>query len=205
MRRTSLPWRAAARVALAAALVVAFGGVASAARKPKPHWTWRSLHRPLHVPRIAAGAPCPVSPTTRVDLGIEGVRSLRGRGPAYPTLTGSEQSLEIYDPLPAQWSGSSWSGMKVLWWASGRYHGPVLIRGRQLDGPNLLRFDDGLVPPAETRIWPGPGFRPWKGARDHPSYTRVRAPGCYGYQVDGAGFSRVIVFRAVQAPPPPQP
>jgi hypothetical protein len=202
MRRTSWPWPVAASLALAAALV-AFGGAASAARKP--HWTWRSLHRPLHVPRIAAGAPCPVSPTTRVDLGIEGVRSLRGQGPAYPTLTGSGQSLEIYDPIPARWSGSSWSGMKVLWWASGRYHGPVLIRGRQLDGPNLLRFDDGRVPPAETRIQPGPGFRPWRGARAHPSYTRVRAPGCYGYQVDGIGFSRVIVFQAVQDAPPPQP
>jgi hypothetical protein len=192
-------------VALAAALVVAFGGAASAARKP--HWTWRSLHRPLHIPRLATGARCPVTPPTSVDLGTEGVRSLRGRGPAYPTLTGSEQSLEFVYPPSAQsvFSGSSWSGNKVLWWASGRYHGPVLVRGRQLDGPNLLRFDDGLVPPAESRIRPGPGFRPWKGARDHPSYTRVRAPGCYGYQIDGIGFSRVIVFRAVRIPPPPQP
>ena len=205
MRRTSSQSRVAASVALAAALVVALGGAASAARKP--HWTWRSLHRPLHVPRVATGAPCPVSPTTSVDLGVEGVRRLRGRGPAYPTLTGSEQTLEfVYPPsAQSQFAGSSWSGNKVLWWVSGRYHGPVLIRGRQLDGPNLLRFDDGRVPPAETRIRPGPGYGPSNGARDHPSYTRVRAPGCYGYQIDGIGFSRVIVFRAVRTPPPPQP
>jgi hypothetical protein len=26
---------------------------------------------------------------------------------------------------------------------------------------------------------------------------RIRAPGCYGVQVDGTNFSRVIVFKAV--------
>jgi hypothetical protein len=55
------------------------------------------------------------------------------------------------------------------------------------------------------RIQPGRGFRPWKGARDRASYTRVEAAGCHGYQIDGVGFSRVIVFQAVQVPPPPQP
>jgi hypothetical protein len=203
MRRTSSPWRVAASVALAAALVVAFGGGASAARKP--HWTWRSLHRPLHVPRIAAGAPCPLSPTTTVDLGEQGVRALPGRGPAYPNFVDQGQTLEfVYPPVPQQvdFYGTGWSGNKVLWWVSGRYHGPVLIRGRQLDGPHLLRFEIGRPPPAEMRIRPGSGFGPWKGARDHPSYTRVEAAGCYGYQIDGIGFSRVIVFRAVQVPPP---
>jgi hypothetical protein len=193
-----LPSRAAASASLGAALILILGGAASAGRKP--HWTWRSLHRALHIPRIAAGATCPVSAATSVDLGSEGVRSLRGRGPAYPTLTGSEQSLEFVYPPPRQsvFYGSKWSGNKVLWWVSGRYHGPVLIRGRQLDGPYLLRFDDGVVPPTEIRIQPGPGYGPWKGARDHPSFTRVRVTGCYGYQIDGIGFSRVVVFRAVQ-------
>ena len=206
MRRTSSRWRGAASVALAAAFLVALGGAASAARKP--HWTWRSLHRPLHIPRIAAGTPCPLSPTTRVDLGINGVRALPGRGPAYPNFGGQAQTLEfVFPPQPQQtdFYGSGWGGNKVLWWVSGRYHGPVLVRGRRLDGPQLLRFEVGTPPPAEMRISPGPGFRPAKGARDRPSYTRVQAAGCYGYQVDGIGFSRVIVFRAVRVPPPPQP
>jgi hypothetical protein len=29
-----------------------------------------------------------------------------------------------------------------------------------------------------------------------PSFTRVRKPGCYAYEVDGTSFSEVIVFRA---------
>ncbi len=206
MRRTSLQSRVAASVALAAAFVVALGGAASAARKP--HWTWRSLHRPLHIPHLAPGAPCPLTPKTKVDLGAAGKWTLPGRGPAYPNLGDGAQTLEfVYPPEPQQtdFYGSGWSGNKVLWWVSGRYHGPVLIRGRQLDGPHLLRFEVGTPPPAEMRIRPGRGLRSSKGARDRPSYTRVQAAGCYGYQVDGIGFSRVIVFRAVQVPPPPQP
>ena len=201
-----MPWRAAASVALAAILTVGLGGAASAARKPA--WTWGSLHRPLHVPRIAPGARCPLSPKTKLDLGREGKRALPGSGPAYPNFGGQAQMLEfVYPPLPQQtdFYGTGWSGNKVLWWVSGRYHGPVLIRGRQLDGPHVLRFERGNPPSTEMRIRPGRGYTLYKGARSRPSYTRVQAAGCYGYQVDGVGFSRVIVFRAVQVPPPPQP
>jgi hypothetical protein len=190
---------------VASALVVAVSG-ASAGKKPG--WTWRSLHRPLHVPRIEPGTRCPLSPRTKVDLGQEGVRSLPGRGPAYPNFGGDESVLEFwFPPLPQQtdFYGSGWSGNKVLWWVAGKYRGPVLIRGRQLDGPNRLRFDRGRPPQIEIRIPPGRGPAAWKGARDRPSYTRVRAPGCYGYQIDGVGFSRVIIFQAVKVPPPPQP
>ena len=35
------------------------------------------------------------------------------------------------------------------------------------------------------------------GGRAWITYTRVRGGGCYAYQVDGTGFSEVIVFRAV--------
>ena len=35
-----------------------------------------------------------------------------------------------------------------------------------------------------------------RGWRDTASYTRFRGPGCYGYQIDGTTFSRVIVFSA---------
>jgi hypothetical protein len=29
------------------------------------------------------------------------------------------------------------------------------------------------------------------------TFTRLRAPGCYAWQIDGPTFSRVVVFRAV--------
>ena len=38
--------------------------------------------------------------------------------------------------------------------------------------------------------------KPAGGGRAWLSFTRVRAGGCYAYQVDGTNFSRVITFRA---------
>jgi hypothetical protein len=186
-------------VALAVTALVATPAAAA------PSWSWKALHRPLHVPRIDPGAACPVSPVSSVDLGAEGVQILAGRGPAYPNFGGGHRDLEYFWPaLPAQtdFYGTGWSGNKVLWWVTGSYHGPVLIRGRQLDGTELVRFDRGRPPAAEIRIPPGRGVASWKGARDRPSYTRVRKPGCYAYQIDGATFSRVIVFEARVVPPP---
>jgi hypothetical protein len=73
-----------------------------------------------------------------------------------------------------------------------RYRGPVLIRGGRLDQAGRLRFDWGNVPPLELRI-----PKVASGDRGRPSFTRLRAPGCYAYQIDGTSFSRVIVFQAV--------
>jgi hypothetical protein len=79
----------------------------------------------------------------------------------------------------------------------------VLIRGRRLDGPQLVRFEGAgvRVPPAELRITPTASVTgnlgvPELGQRYRPSYTRLLAPGCYAHQIDGTTFSRIIVFRA---------
>jgi hypothetical protein len=50
-----------------------------------------------------------------------------------------------------------------------------------------VRFDRGLVPLRERRL---------RGSGGHPSSTRLRAPGCYAYQIDGLNFSHLIVFEA---------
>ena len=190
-----MPWRAGAKAALAAGLVLALGGAAAAAPARQP--TWRSLHRPLHIPRIASGAPCPTSkPDPRGDLsrfkGLNG--QAWGRGPAYPALQerdGKPVLDFVYPPDPKSgFAGSRWSGQKVMWALDPAYHGRVLIRGRQLDGRHELRFDDGLVPPREKRVVSGGLTVGWA------SFTRLRAEGCYGYQIDGKSFSRVIVFQA---------
>jgi hypothetical protein len=76
----------------------------------------------------------------------------------------------------------------------------VLIRGRRLDAPDVLRFGDGDVPPTELRIAVNtdygnpPGYK-LVGQRYRPSYTRLRAAGCYAYQGEGTRFSYGIVFR----------
>jgi hypothetical protein len=60
-----------------------------------------------------------------------------------------------------------------------------------------MRFDGGRLPAPELRIdesetvsWDGQPA----GSRGRPSAVRVRAPGCYGVQIDGTSFSRVVVF-----------
>jgi hypothetical protein len=85
-----------------------------------------------------------------------------------------------------------WAGTKVLW-AVPRFEGAVLIRGRQLDGPNEVGFDLG---PRWTRtvlseirlVGPTYDLR--------PAATFVRSPGCYAYQVDTLRSSYLIVFEA---------
>ena len=158
---------------------------------------WDRLERPLRVPTIARGSACPTTPPDPggdlTRFGFAG--TAWGRGPAYPggLDRGDGRPVLLYlDPIPptSGFYGSAWFGNKVLWMVDARYTGPVLIRGRQLDGPNRLRFETGRVPPRELTIQPRPG------PRGRPSYTRVRVSGCYAYQVDGLGFSYLIVFEA---------
>lgn len=78
----------------------------------------------------------------------------------------------------------------MTWQASG-YSGPILIRGRELGGAGAVGFGEGHVPYDELQLL-GVGATPMHW----PSFTRVKGPGCYAYQVDGANFSAVIVFRA---------
>jgi hypothetical protein len=125
---------------------------------------------------------------TASDLG-----SGLGSGPAYPV--GLDDGVLHYAP-PANFGSAEWGGQKVLWAVSPQYAGDVLVRGHQLDGLNELRFERGDVPPDELHVLHNPAPDGWTG---QPSYTRVRAPGCYGYQVDGATFSYTVVFQAVPA------
>src|SRR5579859_1171726 len=150
---------------------------------------WAGLRgRPLHVPGLLPGAPCPVTPGQVVTPGFG---PALGAGPVYAVGLGTAGVRDVDDSIfPAPWGGQ-----KVLWIADPGDPGPVLIRGHQLDGPNEVRFGGGAAPAAELQLQAGaPGGAPaWS---NWPSYTRVRGPGCYAYQVDGPGFSEVIPFIA---------
>lgn len=154
---------------------------------------WHRLQRPLRIPTVVSGAACPASSVSRDLREIGFVGSGFGPGPAYPVGLGLGETatLRYLDPIPVGsiFYGSEWFGNKTLWVLDEAYGGPVLVRGRQLDGANIVRFDRGNPPLQELRIAPS-------APRTYPSFTRVRAAGCYGYQVDGPGFSYVIVFEA---------
>jgi len=133
------------------------------------------------LPRIATGQICPATPTvsTHSWLGTTYDLAAIGDGPGYAVVFDNRWRFD---------NGSSWGYTKVLWLADSNHPGPVLLRGRQLDGSGDLGFgtDD---PPRSEMIWTIGG-----GTSDLPSYIRGKSPGCYGVQLDGRGFSERIVF-----------
>lgn len=144
---------------------------------------------------------CPTTPARTVspDFG-----RAHGPGPIYPIISndgGEHGTLTFpYPPRPDSiFAGSDFGGGKILWIGAPTYSRPVLIRGGQLDGHNPVEFSGGGSPPlAELQFPPGPppnvsghGWRNW------PSETRLRAAGCYAWQIDGTTFSYAIAFRGV--------
>ena len=122
-----------------------------------------------------------------------------GQGPVYPGL-GAHSGL-LMATRDEQYGGP-WFGDKVFWYVQPSYRGPVLIRGRRLDGPQIVRFNGKKLPPAELHIESGQTVS-WQGAprgsRGVASSVRIIAPGCYGLQIDGTSFSRVVIFIADMA------
>jgi hypothetical protein len=133
-----------------------------------------ALRRPLHLPALSSAGACPVA---------------AGRGPV--GLLGSDTELSM-----TPFIGSAWQGARVTWRSSASYQGPVLIRGRELGGPHAVGFGEGHVPYDELQLLGRAYEVTASPERQWPSFTRVRGPGCYAYQVDGTSFSEVIVFRA---------
>ena len=181
--------RAAAVISALALLSSCSGGAEERSAVPAAPSPQDPRSRELAIPKLEDGEPCPrtkgkeISPDFAAGLGT---------GPAYPVGLGTTGFL---DYAPAEnFDSKKWAGQKVLWAVEPSYDGPVLIRGRQIDGPHEVRFDEGDVPPRQ--IWMPAEDAPDERWRERPSYTRVRGSGCYGYQVDGPNFSLVIVFEA---------
>ena len=156
---------------------------------------WRGLvRRPLHIPTLPAGSACPA---TEADgsLGERGNVDTPdapafGPGPAYPGLFSDSGRARLNYVKGGGYE--DWDGTKLLWTVP-RYYGPFIVRGRQLDGLNPLRFDWGPTWSRKLHVamrLVGPYDRL------NPAATFLRAPGCYAYQVDGRGFSYLIVFEA---------
>ncbi|MGH2513104.1 MAG: hypothetical protein ACRDGQ_10495, partial [Candidatus Limnocylindrales bacterium] len=137
-----------------------------------------ALQRPLKLP-LLEGAACPTSlPRPIVNGAGPGI----GSGPVYSVGYGQSGTLS--------WAGSNedggWFYVKILWLAEPGV-GPILIRGAQLDGPNKLGFGSEPVPAPELVLEASDAVGATgvpAGWLNYVAYTRVRAAGCYAYQID---------------------
>ncbi len=125
-----------------------------------------------------------------------------GDRPVYAVGLGTEGVLSV----GSLHDGADWLGEKVLWVASPDFTGHAIVRGRRIDAPGEMSFDRG--PPEYTMQFDtvnGRYVRPVGSAGadsyNWATYTRVKEPGCYAYQVEGDAFSYTIVFRAVLLTP----
>ncbi len=157
--------------------------------------SWAELRRPLRIDALETAAKCPV---TRARVLSSQFAPGQGTGPVYP-LGGAGGLQFIYPVEPTQdWYPSEWSGNKVAWVARTDFAGRVLIRGGRRDGSDGLRFGDKPQPQLELRLNFSAKDRGAGGWLNKGTYTRVRAPGCYTWQIDGRDFTRLITFRAIR-------
>ncbi len=148
--------------------------------------------RSLHLPTLKAGETCPRTPSTPIPINIAPVL---GNGPIYPDV-GFANATIVYESQRVEANGTiPW---KTLWLSAPIYRAPSIIRGQQIDGPNTMEFfneEEGsrsgeLRFPTNTQVSSGGIPYDW---RQQPSLTYFPSPGCYAYQVDGIGFSEVII------------
>jgi hypothetical protein len=162
----------------------------------------RELHRPLDLPTVAPGAACPRTPGGRPNPDIA---IALGSGPAYPVLGFEGNHVQPAPkgvvPLRAEERKGNAYWNKTLWAVDPKYDGPVLIRGRGLDPAQALQFAIPSATPggSEQQVreleFRAEESESW---RYGPSVTILPGPGCYAFQVDGADFSKVIVFEAAK-------
>ncbi|HET8660684.1 MAG TPA: hypothetical protein VFM55_16980 [Micromonosporaceae bacterium] len=133
--------------------------------------------------------------TSRTQRPDPALGPLFGAGPARPAGLAPGAVLAYLAPAEhSGWTDRTWGGQKVLWAVDPATTGPVLVRGRRLDGPEPLAFEDPPLPELLLNTDPYEG-QPG-GWKDYPSHTRIRAPGCYAYQVDTAAGTWSVVFVA---------
>lgn len=158
---------------------------------------WELLEqRPVRPSTLTPGQACP---STHGQV-IPYFGFTAGHTPVYPRL-GDIPFASAQRFAGGNLENNGWGGQKVLWLIQPPYSGPILIRGRQLNGSNSMRFNGGIDQEGGVTFPLLTGLRLMGSAASDapggwPSYTRLRAPGCYIYQVDGLKFSGFLVFQA---------
>ena len=159
---------------------------AGSATKPTASPDARALlARPLKPPLVPAGSACPVTPVATRKLDIT---NPRGSGPFY-----------LGGPMPK--GAYAWN--KTVWVLVDSAQGPVLFRGRRVDGAGSLRFSGSSADPSDHGVTPSGGVSEtfYTSVIVHADggafYVYPATLGCYAIQVDGPSFEDVIVISTV--------
>jgi hypothetical protein len=156
------------------------------------------LARPLHLPTIAPGDLCPTRPPVSHSPAARAEESSGfGTAPLYPAADffGSDATVHLGSPGRAASPGPDGLYEVKVVWGSETYDGPVVVRLGRLDGTG--RGHVALYYDASARRGEAVVFELRGVPEEWHSGTFVSGPGCWAYQVDGAGFSEVIPFRVL--------
>lgn len=182
-------------------------GNASDFAGPPPSAFSKLRDRPLRLPEMPRGT-CTMtpklSPATANVPGRPSEAAL-GDGPVYVAFRAIPRLLDVFSAERSGLQPSAWPASRTVWISSPRYRGPVLVRGRRVDGRARIGFGHAPAPTEELRLSAGSWeertarFRPWqraveKGWRFADVPARIRKSGCYAFQIDGRSFSDVILF-----------
>ncbi len=153
------------------------------------------IHRPLHFPTVRSGGPCPVSRGKLMSGFINGVAF--GPGPVRLLVAMGNPGNPLpdnVDLLPSDTPG--WFAFKTTWVVAPSYQGPIIVRGKRIDGPGRVALLGGASP-GPLVVPPGPTINDYSRNRTAPVGTYVSGPGCVAFQIDGKGFDEHIVVNAV--------
>ena len=162
----------------------------------------QSKQRPLTLPVIRTGDRCPVTQGSSESVPPAPYIFCAGclwfgRGPVYFAwsfhVNHVEDAVFSLDGVPQE--NSSYRA-KTPWVSKPDYEGPILIRGRRLDGKDALRFRVAEPKPVEDLKLNAPSRTDSAHWSFWPSSMYVPGPGCYGVQVDTLRGTDIVIFRA---------
>ena len=153
---------------------------------PPPTTVPAVLRRPLRLPGLRPDGSCPTSRAVGPPL-----------TPAHPVAAVAVGGGPVYPVLFRAADGRLDRSAVAYWDAPAPLGGPAIVRGHRLDAPqDPIRFEDDQEGLRLTHVLDPATAHP--GARQGTWWrpTRLRAgPGCYGLQIDGPGFSQVLVVQ----------
>ncbi len=162
--------------------------------------------RPLNLPALSLGGACPATQGKVQALPTPAYPSsvyVLGSGPVYLQAINSDAAgLVNPDGTARALSQNGIYGIKGPWISKPDYPGPILIRGRQLDGPNKIGFEYGQSrqPQEEMRLDDANNNGTTYGWSFWPSGISFPSLGCYGLQIDGLNFTDTIILNVVGQP-----